>query len=679
MSDSPTKRLQTLRDLLDKKLIDQSQFDDAQKKILNELTNPSQSRGQTHGLLEWLKVFGKPGPKKQNYMSTYGANFPFVGRDTALDAISDATVRRWKNRHSTDQKSHPILVAAGAPGIGKTRLLREFPKRISSTMDSVCPDHVDLHISFGNGTSFEVEFSNTIQPQDLISTALSMRILYSYLSLSVDYFVLLSDWRRQFPNMAIPLSTALECIRQEEKKKFIAVYLGVDEFQKLLTESKDPKKQLLKILTHIVGTFQASASPTIFLVTVFAGTIYSPLMEIFAASSFKHERINLPLLSNTTKKNDVRTIVWSTKFKDYLHLDSFKYALMFVGGWPRLIEILLDTMDMEGTPMVNSFEVFRDLLVSTRKEIKKYYSFDSCVHMVPHLVAWSVTCKIPDNWQLDSPIPNGTTFEELEHIGMITHLGSHVAFPLIYVDWCSHSLKKTPFILLFELLHSFEEENFWQNWEKFCARLLLIKLVMFTHLYNIGVHPRLPTPDPNSVVKSTPNVTLSELFTPSSRYTKEEKGFQTKKIVLNYQDSRVIKLDHKFPSGDYRTYFNQKGCLDGSVTRVYLNAQSAPFDFFLFFEDADNRTLIAGQAKLKMDVTTTQPSNVTDDVAEEWFKSIESIKAFDPSISPILCIFTNDDAEVDMDLTINTIVVDAKSRYYSPIFRNILQYFTKSD
>ncbi|GAM24294.1 hypothetical protein SAMD00019534_074690 [Acytostelium subglobosum LB1] len=65
-TNSPTKRLQTLKDLLEKKLINQTQFDEAQKKILDELTNPPQARqtGTTgpHSILPNGYFTGQTGP-----------------------------------------------------------------------------------------------------------------------------------------------------------------------------------------------------------------------------------------------------------------------------------------------------------------------------------------------------------------------------------------------------------------------------------------------------------------------------------------------------------------------------------------------------------------------------------------------------------------------------------------
>ncbi|KYQ93551.1 hypothetical protein DLAC_05337 [Tieghemostelium lacteum] len=53
--------------------------------------------------------------KSHNIIATYGKDFPLEGRKETMDILCQETEKRFKNRSETDQKIHPILVAAGSP------------------------------------------------------------------------------------------------------------------------------------------------------------------------------------------------------------------------------------------------------------------------------------------------------------------------------------------------------------------------------------------------------------------------------------------------------------------------------------------------------------------------------------------------------------------------------------
>eukprot|EP01132_Coremiostelium_polycephalum_P008348 gene8348-10253_t len=472
--------------------------------------------------------------------------------------------------------------AAGAPGIGKTRILIEFPLHLQKVLfnSEGWNDFADIYISFDNVSNFQTggEYTENIPPSELIITSLSLRILHSYLNLEKPFSVILSAWRSRFP--------------------------GIDEYQKVLLDTKNDiqqKRELLKHLTLEIGQCQSLASQKIFLITLLAGTIYTPIEEVLSKSSYSHIRVNLPLLGT---KNNI-DIISSTKFQSFLENDAFKYALMFVSGWPRLIEVLLETLDNSGKKENFTFQEIRDILVITIETLKRYYKLPEPSLLIPILISWSITSIRVDSWENDRPLSISFTFEQLEEFGIITRSSDgYVAFPLIYIDWKASKINNTPhFTLLYELLHSFEHENFWQNWEIFCSKLLLIKMALFNYLgYN--------------------QITLEQLFTSHSRYIQCESGLMNMQISLNYQGSKVIKLDHRFPNIVYNNYFSQQHCFDITQSRVFLNAEGAPFDFFTLSENQNRlKILTAGQSKFKHKDTEGSDLNVTNEVIEEeWFK-----------------------------------------------------------
>src|SRR5690606_472085 len=115
----------------------------------------------------------------------------FVDREPAIEYAWNVTVKRYEAQLSSDthQRSHPVMVIAAGPGVGKSRLLLELlhafqsrrPKGdIAEKLHSLLKSHViSVIVTFGNGK--KPNFRSEV-PEFMLST----RILHSVFAPKVD-------------------------------------------------------------------------------------------------------------------------------------------------------------------------------------------------------------------------------------------------------------------------------------------------------------------------------------------------------------------------------------------------------------------------------------------------------------------------------------------------------------
>ncbi|EGG22190.1 hypothetical protein DFA_04308 [Cavenderia fasciculata] len=200
-------------------------------------------------LKEWIKQY-KIQPKvafeKDKIISGFGKDFPFVGRKQSSKLLK-ATVRdRWKSHKNQedDQKVHPIMVVAGAPGTGKTRFLLEFPRIISKSVPEASADSVYLYLTYGNG-----EPLSKLEFRDIVS-GFSLRILHNYFRIRDPLVLFIQQWFDTW-DKELPLLLVLALIKEVEEKESLTILLAIDEFQKLLQDSSVTSKDIKVRRKHL--------------------------------------------------------------------------------------------------------------------------------------------------------------------------------------------------------------------------------------------------------------------------------------------------------------------------------------------------------------------------------------------------------------------------------------------
>lgn len=175
-------------------------------------------------------------------IGSLGFDFPMCGRDHATNLAFELLDKRFANKHSTDRNLHPIAVIAGSPGMGKTRLTIELPNILNSYIEQReynINKFIPIIFTYNNGNPLcDLDYSLPIQ------RALSLRVLHAF-SKTSESFV---DFAHSVPKSLLSnitlKSTFTEIVSHANstlinKDKIQGIYLGLDEFNRLVLEKGD--------------------------------------------------------------------------------------------------------------------------------------------------------------------------------------------------------------------------------------------------------------------------------------------------------------------------------------------------------------------------------------------------------------------------------------------------------
>ncbi|EGG13969.1 hypothetical protein DFA_11730 [Cavenderia fasciculata] len=527
----------------------------------------------------------------------FGHNFPFVGRDSSIHQIVNVVNERWEAK-ARDQKQNPVMVVAGAPGTGKSRLLYEYPSRLRmSQSQDIFKEYVDIYVTYGNGAGFDrdLDFKFGVQ------TTFSLRVLSAYFGVDPQ------DAIRAWPGGKVALKDVLQAFKEHKKAPNLAVYLSVDEFQRLLTlngTSKDRPFQLGEMVMAI-GQTQCNPPPGVFFVSLIGGTILTPLKEAISDSAFPCIPISIPLLS---EPDWVSSIISSTRAKDFIDNHYFQCALLYIGGWPRALEYFLE--DLSSTdPKDTTPGKFTDAVTAARVKMG-YVNSTSNPLYVQALIAYSVT-GVGVHWSYDHLLgdPSNPTFEELERQGICTRYStdnddySTVAIPLLYISTTTNPTP-LPFLQLREILEGLKSDLDWLRWEIFCPQFLSVKIMMFQYL---GI--------PITIESLFGKYALYSSTKPRRQHTNNgcRQEFRSLPVLSNISH-KVKSLTNPFPS------IIEEGCTNGEC--VYINGAGAAFDWFYCYKDL----LVTGQGKYSRELDGGHERVTNNHNQDECLKVIETIQ-----------------------------------------------------
>ncbi|GAM23105.1 hypothetical protein SAMD00019534_062800, partial [Acytostelium subglobosum LB1] len=503
-----------------------------------------------------------------NDMDNVGRSFPFLGRETTLLKMKETITVHWSSDTSPESRvNHSINLSIGAPGIGKSRLLREFGQLLHPTMVahfalSAKPypsRHCSIVTSYGNGSPIQ-----PIEQSMDLETCFAIRVLCSFFQ--VTFPSIISVWPK---GTTLTLLTAFNIIEQTVAQGAgpLVIYLGIDEIQNLLVEGSDSRssRHLITSLTNVIGGQLNTSPDRIFLVCCIAGTIYSPIEDVFAKSSYPSSIIPLPLLSLDHCKDIIKS---TPQLKD-LPVDNhdLDISIWRIGGWPRPFEFFVQRIIMMLSDQIPIS--LPDILHHTRDKLYDIYKFQS-QETILQLMAYCIAGInfSSKEWSTIGPIP-GTTFEHFEERGYITKVqvsGSKPPrycpmMPLMFVDWSSNYTNSREFLSLKHLLDSITEDKNWMHWEGFCSHYTLVRSQMLTYI-------------------GSSQVSLDEWF--GHPFCKND-HFASKSILIT--KGEYVELANRFPNATYHDTFDKHRCFEypPSHSNVYLNAPGAPWDWFSFY------------------------------------------------------------------------------------------------
>jgi hypothetical protein len=174
-------------------------------------------------------------------LSSSGANFPFVGRESATQDIYDHFVDRMNNIDAIDKGVTSILYVAGCPGTGKSKINKDTKCIVEQQCERRLKDNgsdagmlqnylkhsLFIHLTYSNDLPFLMEEDGS-DLNDGLQHALSIRILYFYLHPAED----LDIFVQRFSKFKLQAQTVIQAVANREKVSH--VHIGVDEFNKLM-------------------------------------------------------------------------------------------------------------------------------------------------------------------------------------------------------------------------------------------------------------------------------------------------------------------------------------------------------------------------------------------------------------------------------------------------------------
>ncbi|KYQ92398.1 hypothetical protein DLAC_06370 [Tieghemostelium lacteum] len=431
-------------------------------------------------LLKWMiNRYGAPKPPANETSS----EMPLMGRDMVLQDIYNKVLTRYQIPER-NRDNQPLLVVAGAPGIGKTRILETIGNYLHTKKDSKLPKYqININISLGNGSNWD-PYSESSNPK----IALCKRVLWRYFA--HGHHVPFNKFCQEIESMLKETTTLDFCfsaisdhlasLDPTMQQQQILINFGIDEFQKCLFESKDvvQRRSILKAVIQSVSDLLVFLPNTMFFYNIiFAGTILEDITIIIGGSSIPYHFIPLRLLNLDEYMKISETILGTQKSND----NDIQRAIRFMGGWPRPLEILFKVIRNLTQPIKYDTT---DLLTRVELELNQRYPIISIEDLLPSIIVYSVTQTVirpHDKPQMvipqDTPQPNERSFGDLQSFGLFSITSDNKVFlPLIFLRRYTNLNHNSPLLKSLQyIINLLEKKSSWEEWENFNCHLEIIK------------------------------------------------------------------------------------------------------------------------------------------------------------------------------------------------------------
>ena len=269
------------------------------------------------------------------------------GREAAEDAMISVFRQRQeslsKQPQPQDRIRYPMVVCSGMKGLGKTRMLEEWPRLFE--LAEIPKPWLGVFMNYGNGHAPE-DFEKTMP----IQAAFGWRMLHHlFVEGNCEDREVASWSRRAFlPSNAdeLSLARAFDVIVAAAKEfglvdadSTLSLFLGIDEYQKIPCgpdynpKAENQKKERAKtFLWKLIAALDTCRSVRgLHLYVGFAGTRWGP-MSIGGSSVPGTQRAPLHLLSPAMMEDVVRS---NEQLRKQLADPEFRRNLFFLGGVPR--------------------------------------------------------------------------------------------------------------------------------------------------------------------------------------------------------------------------------------------------------------------------------------------------------------------------------------------------------
>lgn len=303
------------------------------------------------GVLGYVMSLQRDGKLRQSDMihSEIELALKLCDRDAARQVMVDAFRKRRQAFAATptppqDRTEYPVVVCSGMKGLGKTRMLEEWPTLFRDA--GIAEPHLGVFVSYGNG--------NAPQPFESrmpIQASFGWRMLHR-LFIEDNCSEATSRWfdREFLPSNAddLLLHTAVQVIHAGAERfgtvkpgQTLSLFIGIDEYQAIPVgpeydanaddQRKARERTFLWQLMAALDDCRKLHAHGLHLYLGCAGTQWGPL-SIAGSSLPETERVPLTLLTSQAIEDVIRSNV---DLQARLESPDFRRKLFFLGGVPR--------------------------------------------------------------------------------------------------------------------------------------------------------------------------------------------------------------------------------------------------------------------------------------------------------------------------------------------------------
>jgi len=444
-----------------------------------------------------------------------------------------------------------------------------------------------INVNYGNGSA-----ASDMDIQIGAQASLSLRLLFEYFRpedppkapLNYGGFV---NLHAKNPRR-LTLYTALSVIakdftthKQKSSDSTLVIVVGIDEINRL----HDWDNEVLRHLIHSIGAVMCSPPTNIYFIPILAGTIEGPLERYISGSMHKALPLPLPLLSvdDAIKISNLDEV---DGFEEYVaHNPSFRMSVSDLGGHARTLEYFYERF----TQLVKEDKCsFGDInIVKIISKVRDTISDDYQLKRFPGQLE-GVAIKVLLNQEVresDLVAGSGESYRDFSDRGILSLVPStrhgfwKIRIPYLWM--CTFiEFSDSPLRKYWEEMLKYDEPMYWQNFEMFNLKFLVMRLTLLR-------------------MTGLAKVDLKE-FLQGATFSKE---FPEVDIILP-TEARLGQMRHRYPetgtirqSGDNAREFHTTSGV--SITkidrlpnedipkhcgRVILNAPGACWDFFMFLE-----------------------------------------------------------------------------------------------
>ncbi|EFC39128.1 predicted protein [Naegleria gruberi] len=409
---------------------------------------------------------------------SFGTDFEFVGRDEPVNAIMNVYQKqdsKIKDKEIIDKSDVRLSFIAAAPGVGKSRLLKEMGVLLAKTKE-LSVDYFPLFVTFGNGCSYD-QIVESFRPIESLLLRMIYSIVVCFIDMEFDAF------RKSFSafvkNRTLSMTTVLTAFRQRlfENSDKIGFYIAIDEAHSVNTGTNEKQLNPLRQIMSGIGQFiQHMPRHKTNILPLFAGTYHSVISHNLAGSTYTPEYIPITallpegkiryILDKLQPSND-KLINWRTNTE-------LRHFIRLFGGFPRGIEFYLqhlqETNLTERTAWGGAFATLTN----------KYPVFNSLYSKT--LLYCILTRKVISKTDVIGTHAPPITFSDMENKGyiMLDQVGED-EFIAIYPPVLLRNLIPTEFTKLYEdLFFSFDKNINGGCWEKIIHRYLYLTLSLLS-------------------------------------------------------------------------------------------------------------------------------------------------------------------------------------------------------